>query len=127
MSSMRKLATLCLMTVLPLAAFADPIADGSFNPYKAGWYPNVIDGKPLACRQVCEIKAKAAAEFEAAPGPRVKRTFVCKVAFRQENRQSPFLYGNQFDARPACYTTDISLRGKYSERFLCLCVEPIKG
>lgn len=126
MSSKRRLLSLLLLCIVPFAAFGDPIADGTFDPYKAGWFPNVIDGRPLICPRVCEIKAKSAAESEASPGTQIKRTFVCKVAAGQEGRETTFLYGNQFDARAACYTTDTTLRGRYSERFLCLCVTPLK-
>jgi len=126
MNKIRGSFALLLLAVFSAAVFADPIGDGSLDPYKAGWFPNVVDRKALTCPQVCEIKARAAAELEAAPGAQLQKTFVCKVPVGQEDRNTTFLYGNQFDLRPACYTTDTSLRGRYSERFLCLCVNPVK-
>jgi hypothetical protein len=122
MTAIRNILALFLLATASTASFADPITDGALNPYKAGWFSNVIAGRALPCPQACEIAAKTAAEFEAAPGESLKKTFVCKVPVGQEGRNTTYLYGNQFDARPACYTTDTSLRGRYSERFLCLCV-----
>ena len=126
MRGLRNLLALCLLMPLPLLVLADPINDGVFAGYKAGWFANIHAGKPVTCPQVCKRKLGVAAEYEAAPGPLLKRTFVCKVAYRPEGQVQTFLYGNQFDARPACYTTYITLKGTYSEKFLCLCVSPLR-
>jgi hypothetical protein len=127
MAAIRNILTLFLLATASAASFADPITDGALNPYKAGWFSNVIAGKTLTCPEVCERMAKTGAEFEAAPGESLKKAFVCKVPVGQEGRTTTYLYGNQFDSRPACYTTDTSLRGRYSERLLCLCVEAARG
>jgi hypothetical protein len=74
MTTIRRILALFLLATASTASFADPITDGVLNPYKAGWFSNVIGGRALPCPQACEIAAKTAAEFEAAPGESLKKS-----------------------------------------------------
>jgi len=117
------LISVILFFALPGVALSDPIQDGSFNTYEAGWFPNTIKGKLLNCQQTCQTNG-AVPEYEASASVRTKRTQVCKVGARRPNqRLITWSYGNQFDSTPVCYTTDISGRAAKSERFHCLCVK----
>ena len=107
---------------------ADPIKDNMLDGYKAGWYPNIYKGKTMSCPETCKIKVKGVAEHELSNGAESKVTNVCKVgnnkiiAKPQPMRGEKFLYGNQFDAAPVCYTTDISGKPQRSKQFYCLCI-----
>lgn len=120
------LLTLAVAGLLLVAtgAQADPIKDGSLDPHRAGWYSNASRGGPLTCAETCKQKANnALPEYEAAPGSIIRRAFVCKVPKGSEGDVRTFLYGNQFDERPACYTVGTNLgEASYSQRYLCLCV-----
>jgi len=115
------LAALSLIAVPE--AQADPIQDGAMNDYKAGWFSNAGRSGPLTCTETCKLKAEGSlAEYEATFDSPAKRAFVCKVEGRPNNDVRTWLYGSQFDDRPACYTVGRDLKGSYSERYHCLCV-----
>ncbi len=110
------------VSLLSFPSFADPIKDVSLNAYKAGWYPNVVRGRAMSCAQACKLRTGGLAEYEASAIPPTRRAFVCKVQGRPKNQIRTWLYGSQFDARAACYTVGLNLKGKYSGKFFCLCV-----
>lgn len=115
------LATAAAVVLLVLAqspAGADPVADSALSPYRAGWYSNAAQPKNLTCADTCQTKAKALAEYEASAVPPTKRAFVCRVTVDKER----WLYGSQFDDRPACYTVGLDLKGSYNDNYMCLCV-----
>lgn len=107
---------------------ADPIKDNVLGGYEAGWYPNIYKGKTMACPQTCKIRVKGIAEHEMSNGVKSKITNVCKVGSGKviekplPMRGDKFLYGNQFDSKPVCYTTDMSGKPQKSEQFYCLCI-----
>lgn len=117
---------IALSAGLALAAFAlraDPIGDGSLVGHRTGWFSNVSRSGPLTCAETCRTKAAGSApEHEASAVPPTKRTFVCRVPGRPSGDLKTWLYGNQFDDRPACYTTGLDLKGSYQQRYFCLCV-----
>jgi hypothetical protein len=115
------LATASAVVLLILAqspAGADPVDDSTLSPYRAGWYSNAAQPKTLTCADTCQTKAKAVAEYEASAVPPTKRAFVCRVAVTRDR----WLYGSQFDDRPACYTVGLDLKGSYNDNYMCLCV-----
>ena len=121
---MKKVLKWLAVPVLLLAAVsaqADPIADNAMNPYKAGWYPNDYKGKLMACPDACKMWVGTEAEHEASMGMRSKMTYVCKFGDKER-----FLYGNQFDANPVCYATDMTGKPQKSKQFFCLCATPLK-
>lgn len=128
MSLKTYLAIASLSTLIPIGAIAEPIEDLTLGGHKAGWYPNIFMGKSpnifmgksMTCPETCQAQAGGLAEHEASPGVS-KRAFVCKVQTGSEGNISTWLYGSQFDDRTACYTVDLSLQGKYSDKYFCLC------
>jgi hypothetical protein len=115
------LATAAAVVLLVLAqspAGADPVADSTLSPYRAGWYSNAAQPKNLTCADTCRTKAKGLAEYEASAVSPTKRAFVCRVAVARDR----WLYGSQFDDRPACYTVGLDLKGSYNDSYMCLCV-----
>lgn len=118
-------------TVLALFAVnvhADPIQDGAIAPYRAGWFPNNGRRGPLTCSETCKAKAPGTlAEYEASAVPATRRAFVCRVAGRPQRELQTWLYGSQFDDRPACYTTGLDLKGSYAQKYFCLCVAGGRG
>lgn len=108
-----------LFIAAPWAVHADPIKDGSLDPYRAGWFSNSSRSGPLTCVETCKTKARGSlAEYEASGDPPAKRSFLCKV----QVERGKWAYGNQFDERPACYTVGRDLKGSYEQRYMCLCV-----
>jgi hypothetical protein len=108
-------------------AHADPIQDNTLNNFKTGWFPNYYKQKgPLTCPQTCKIQANGTAEQEKVMMGSINKTHVCKVGDRKRTRYpvrgEHFIYGNQFDANPACYVSDMRGRVGESERFYCLCI-----
>jgi hypothetical protein len=111
-----------LILVIPAKLIADPIDDTNVSLFKAAWISNASRGEPLSCAETCKEKMPPSLrEYEGAPGSVIKRAFVCKVAGRPEGDVRTWLFGNQFDERPACYTTDTSQKGTYSQNYYCLC------
>ncbi|MFZ2161353.1 MAG: CARDB domain-containing protein [Sideroxyarcus sp.] len=118
-----------VMSVMLLAVWgaqADPIKDNMLNGYEAGWYPNVYKEKTMSCPDTCEVWVKGIAEHELSNGVKSKITNVCKVGsgkvIEKPVRDEKFLYGNQFDASPVCYTTDMAGMLRKSKQFYCLCI-----
>lgn len=111
------LALLGLSLLSAASAGAGPIPNGSFSSLSSGWF----DGSKLTCPEICE-RHGAVAEAEANTAPPVRRSYVCKVR-QAESGPYVWLFGTQFDSRPACYTTNRDLAGEYSEVFYCLCVK----
>lgn len=117
------------------AAQADPIQDNTLNGYKAGWYPNFEDKKPMTCPQTCKVKVNGMAEQEKTVGTKSSVTHVCKFGSRDLQikpiRDARFLYGNQFDKTPSCLVADANGKVAKSDRFYCLCIAgepaPCKG
>ncbi|MFS1523812.1 hypothetical protein ACL7TT_06805 [Microbulbifer sp. 2304DJ12-6] len=117
-----------------MMSLADPIQDLSMNLYKAGWFPNFIQGAgPLTCPRTCEIWVGARAEQEKSSDmdQDSERAAVCKVTrdasiiFEGINDPSShWIYGNQFDDEPVCYVAHRSGWVERSEYFMCLCVQP---
>ena len=90
--------------------------------FKAAWISNASRGEPLTCAETCKKKLPPSLpEYEGSPGSVIKRAFACKVAGRPEGNVRTWLFGNQFDERPACYTTDTSQNGTYNQSYYCLC------
>lgn len=123
--SMKWLVALTLFVTTGLVQ-ADPVKDNMLDNYKAGWYPNTHQNKILTCPQTCKVKVNGVAEHEKSMGVRSVETYVCKFGdrrtFDKPFRQYQYLYGNQFDRTPFCYTTDMSGRPKRSNRYSCLCI-----
>lgn len=126
---------LVTLTTAPLAAAlllavpgaqADPIKNLSMDPYRAGWYSNASRGGPLTCAETCKQKASALPEHEPSAVPVPKRAFLCKVQGKPKGDLRTWLYGNQFDDRPACYTVGLDLKGSYEDSYFCLCVNPVR-
>ena len=116
-------AAATVLALLALNVHADPITDGALAPYRAGWFPNDSPAAPLSCSETCKKKAPGTvAEHEASPIPPTKRAFVCRVAGKPQGNLDTWLYGTQFDDRPACYTTGLDLKGSFSKKYYCLCV-----
>ena len=111
-----------VLLILPGGAGADPVQDLSLHQYRAGWYSNLHQDKQLTCPQTCKARVGGLAEYEASPVPPTKRAFLCKVEGTPQEKIRTWLYGNQFDDRPACYTTALNLKGSYSQRYFCLCI-----
>jgi hypothetical protein len=117
------LGTATVFALLALNVHADPITDGVIAPYRAGWFANSGPGAPLTCARTCAAKAPGTVpEHEASAVPPTKRAFVCRVAGKPLGNLQTWLYGSQFDDRPACYTTGLDLKGSFNQRYLCLCV-----
>ena len=117
------LAMAAVLALLPRNIHADPIQDGALAPYRAGWFSNVSPSAPLTCARTCAAKAPGTVpEHEASAVPPTKRAFVCRVAGKPQNNIPTWLYGSQFDDRPACYTTGLDLKGSHSDKYYCLCV-----
>jgi hypothetical protein len=116
--------TAALLLAVP-GAQADPIKNLSMDPYRAGWYSNASRGGPLTCAETCKQKASALPEHEPSAEPVPKRAFLCKVQGKPKGDLRTWLYGNQFDDRAACYTVGLDLKGSYSDKYFCLCVDPI--
>ena len=111
-----------LILTIPPDLMADPIDDANVGLFKAAWISNASGSGPLTCAQTCKQKLPPSlAEYEAAPDSVIKRAFVCKVAGQPEGDVRTWLFGNQFDERSACYTTDTSQKGTYNQRYYCLC------
>ncbi|HYG63070.1 MAG TPA: hypothetical protein VEL74_10845 [Thermoanaerobaculia bacterium] len=109
-----------ILGTLALDVQAEPIPDGALAPHRVGWFDN---GGTMTCAETCKAKAPgSSAEHEPSPIAPTKRVFVCKVAGKPNGDLRTWLYGNQFDDRPACYTTGLDLKGSYSKKFSCLCV-----
>lgn len=121
MINKRYFIVLVVLMLFSIWALADPIKDSSLDGHKAGWYPNNYKNKLLTCPETCKVHVRGLAEYEASPGV-PKRAFVCKAQTESEGNIDTWLYGNQFDDRKACYTVDISLKGKYTDKYFCLCV-----
>jgi hypothetical protein len=111
-------AVVVVLLLVQSPADADPVGDSTLAPYRAGWYSNAAQPKNLACADTCQTKAKALAEYAASAVPPTKRAFVCRVAVGRDR----WLYGSQFDDRPACYTVGLDLKGSYNDTYMCLCV-----
>ena len=109
-----------VLALLALNANADPIQDGALASYRAGWFANDNPPGPMTCAETCRKKAPGSvAEHEASSVSPTKRVFVCRV---EGKTKDTWLYGSQFDDRPACYTTGLDLKGTHSPRYHCLCV-----
>ena len=121
MIKVKYIIAIAALLVLPLAVVADPFKDLVLEGHRAGWYPNTHGGKTLTCPETCKAQVGGLAEYEASPGV-AKRAFVCKVQVGSEGNIQTWLYGSQFDDRKACYTVDVSLKGKYDEKYFCLCL-----
>lgn len=116
------LGMVTVLALLALNAQADPIQDGALAPYRAGWFEN-SGPKALTCIETCKAKAPGTLpEYEASPVSPTKRAFLCRVAGKPVGKVDTWLYGNQFDDRPACYTTGLDLKGTFSAKYFCLCV-----
>jgi hypothetical protein len=112
-----------ILTVLAVSAQADPIQDGALAAYRAGWFANNGPKGPWTCSETCKAKAPGTlAEYEASAVPPTKRAFVCRVEGKPVGKIDTWLYGSQFDDRPACYTTGLDLKGSYNQKYFCLCV-----
>lgn len=111
-----------VLILITIGAIADPIKDLTLDGYRAAWYPNISAGKSMTCPEVCKESIGGLPEYEASSVPVTKRAFVCKVQGEPKGNIRTWLYGSQFDDRKACYTVDLSLKGKYSEKYFCLCV-----
>lgn len=107
-----------LLVAVHASMAGDPIGDSALNAYNAGWYPNVVKQKYLTCAETCKTLANALPEYETSAVPPTKRAFLCRVP----GSPSGWQYGTQFDTRAACYTVGLDLKGRYSERYACLCV-----
>jgi hypothetical protein len=117
------LGMVTVLALLVVSVHADPIQDGALAPYRAGWFANVSPHGPLTCAETCKAKAPGTLpEYEASAVPPTKRAFVCRVPGRPVGNLRTWLYGSQFDGRPACYTTGLDLKGRYTQRYFCLCV-----
>jgi hypothetical protein len=114
------------LLLVALGAGAEPIDNFAMKPYRAGWYSNSQAGKLLTCAATCRAKASASTEHEPSAVPPTRRAFVCRVQGEPSGELRTFLYGNQFDDRAACYTVGLDLKGSYSDKYLCLCVDPEK-
>jgi len=126
-NSISSILILLILTTVP-AAIADPIDDANVGLFKAAWISNASRGEPLTCAETCKQKmSPSLPEYEGAPGGVIKRAFVCKVAGRPEGNVRTWLFGNQFDQRAACYTTDTSQKGTYSQNYYCLCAVDAGG
>jgi hypothetical protein len=126
-NSILPIFVLLILTIAP-NLMADPIDDTNVGLFKAAWISNASRGEPLTCAQACKEKLPPSLpEYEGAPGDVIKRAFVCKVAGRAEGNVRTWLFGNQFDERPACYTTDTSQKGTYSQNYHCLCAVDAGG
>lgn len=101
------------VTLAAASVHAEPIMDNMMSVHKAGWYPN----NGMACPDVCKKVVGAVAEQDASMCANSKRTHVCKFGNGKQ-----FLYGNQFDANPVCYSAGISQIVQMSRQFFCLCV-----
>jgi hypothetical protein len=111
-----------ILALLAPSVQADPIQDGALASYRAGWFPNTGPQGPLSCSDTCKKNAPGTlAEYEASPIPPFKRAFVCRVAGKPNGNIDTWLYGSQFDTRPACYTTGVDLKGSFSDKYYCLC------
>jgi hypothetical protein len=111
-----------ILAFLAPSVQADPIQDGALASYRAGWFDNTGPQGPLSCSDTCKAKAPGTlAEYEASPIPPTKRAFVCRVAGKPNGNIGTWLYGSQFDARAACYTTGLDLKGSYNQKYFCLC------
>ena len=120
--------------LIAVGAQADPIEDLSMKPYQAGWYPNFINGNgPMTCPETCKkwVEARAERERSNVLEPQSEVTHVCKITRDPHiilesinDPSSHWLYGNQFDKHPVCYTGMLSGEVKRSEYFMCLCVKP---
>jgi hypothetical protein len=109
-----------VLALLALTLHADPIQDGALGPYRAGWFSNASPAAPLTCARTCAAKAAGTVpEHEASSVPPTKRVFVCRVEGKVKDT---WLYGSQFDDRPACYTTGLDLKGSHTDKYFCLCV-----
>ncbi|MBU1052916.1 MAG: hypothetical protein KKC46_03670 [Proteobacteria bacterium] len=117
------------MILLLLAAVvqADPVQDNSLNTYKAGWYPNYYKQKgPMTCPETCKIWIQGVPEQEMSVAAKTKSINVCKFGYdkpiNKPMRDGGFLYGNQFDKTPVCYTAGMSKKMQTSEKYYCLCI-----
>ena len=117
------LGMIAVLALLGVSVHADPIQDGALAPYRAGWFANFSGPRTMTCAETCKVKAPGTLpEYEASAVPPTKRAFVCKVPGRPVGNLRTWLYGSQFDGRPACYTTGLDLKGSYAPRYFCLCV-----
>lgn len=119
-----------LSALFAFSVSADPIEDLNIQAYKAGWFPNYVQGQILGCKKACGMWTGMPAEFEVTNDiiPSKEYAFVCKITpdpaviiDPQNNPDSHWVYGTQFDDEPVChagtpwgYTLD-------SELFMCLC------
>ena len=125
----RKATIVLLAALCALSAniHADPIQDLISNGYVAGWYPNKYKGtQPLTCARTCDAWTRSTPERERAKAVGARGTALCKIGERGAGEILPFrthwAYGNQFDDRPVCYTTDQFGAAERSEDYMCLCV-----
>jgi len=117
------LGTAAVLSLLALSAHAEPIQDGALAPHRAGWFANGGPHGPLSCADTCKAKAPGTvSEHAASAVPPTKRAHVCRVAGKPVGNLQTWLYGSQFDDRPACYTTGLDLKGSFNPRYFCLCV-----
>ena len=118
-----------LMVLVVVAATgtvqADPIKDNVLDNYKAGWYPNSYKEQLLTCPQACKAWVGAVAEYEPT-GIKGIENNVCKFQSGKKPirpfQSRPFLYGNQLDKTPVCYTADTKGNLRKSKQFDCLCI-----
>lgn len=111
------------LTLLALNVQAEPINDGALAAYRAGWFPNTGPKGPLSCTDTCKTKAPGTiAEHAPSAVPVTKRAFVCRAPGKPKDNLQTWLYGSQFDDRPACYTTGLDLKGSFVQKYFCLCV-----
>ncbi|MCO7225338.1 CARDB domain-containing protein [Pleionea sp. CnH1-48] len=134
MKSIRNLMLNLVVIFVSVVSYADPIEDMSMKNYKAGWYPNFIQGNgPMTCPKTCDAWVGARAEQEKSNDvePESERAAVCKVTRDKSiiyeginDPSSHWIYGNQYDDEPVCYVARRNNLVKRSEYFMCLCVEP---
>jgi hypothetical protein len=116
-------SALAILALFALNVQAEPINDGALGPYRAGWFPNNGPQGPLSCTDTCKAKAPGTvAEHAPSAAPVPKRAFVCRAPGKPKGNLQTWLYGSQFDDRPACYTTGLDLKGSFAEKYFCLCV-----
>lgn len=105
-----------MLGIAPAPAVAEPIPNMSFANQSVGWF----DAKGLTCPQICSEQQARAEREDNTAGPS-RASYVCKL---RKSGQGPYvwLFGTQFASRPACYVTNVDLKGEYSDIFYCLCV-----
>jgi len=102
-------------------AFGNPITDGTFDSYKAGWFKS----NGTSCASVCK-RQEAIPEHERANlfNGEVRGTYLCKANLRPLQLKGE-VYGNNYvNEKYSAYCTVALPGGKsaFLEDFSCLCV-----